>query len=461
MSTVRIIGTGIAWNTLGTALGKIVIFANILLILSSITVYEYGLVELTMSIVSTIGLFMLPGLTSIVTADLGLERARHNHTKMKALFIEFFSFQLIIGFLAWALLFFGSSVIGYFTGNSLIDYYFKIVAFLFLLSPLRTASSMMPFVFVRHVDQAFFSTTEEVAKFVSLIIMLPILDRGADGVLYASVLAQVVVITVFAPRTISALRTFWGVATDGTLPFWRLLRDHRKWGVAASYVGTITQNLRLWIIKVMLGTEAVGLFSFALGIVTQLTSLFNTAPVIGSYLPSIMHNRHKLHFLIIQMTRYQSLIGICVVIFSAVILPLIVPLIFPAYTQALTLLLLMLIIVVTGLVKALHLTVFVAFKQQRSWFLIEILRIVILLIVLPISVMTLGIAGIAVEVVASNMLIMWERWRALLKLLPEMKMNLKNMVYLNDSDKKIIQFVKSNVSVFWSPSKWTRFFETL
>ena len=90
MGIIRNLGYGFAWSTSALFVGKIIAFANIFIILAHLSVYEYGLVELTFSIVATVNLFLLPGLVSTITADLGVERGRGNWGNVKALFFEFF-----------------------------------------------------------------------------------------------------------------------------------------------------------------------------------------------------------------------------------------------------------------------------------------------------------------------------------------------------------------------------------
>ena len=105
MSFIRTLGTGFAWTTAGMAVGKAVALFNIFLILSQLTVYEYGVTELVMSVVSTVGLFLLPGLAATVTTDLGVERTGREYGRMNALFSEFLTLNIALGVCAWAVLF--------------------------------------------------------------------------------------------------------------------------------------------------------------------------------------------------------------------------------------------------------------------------------------------------------------------------------------------------------------------
>ena len=441
MGIIRTIGTGVAWNTVGAVIGKIVGFANIFLILSHLSVYEYGLTELTMSVVSTVGLFLLPGLTSIVTVDLGVEYARKNYGRMKALFLEFFTLNMGFGIIGWSILFFGSSFVAHVTGNDLIDRFFKIVSFLFLTSPLRLTSTMMATVFVRYADQSFFSVVEEVVKGLWLLIFFFIFDRGADGLLLAAVLAQVVVILCFAPRTLSAIAVFWHVQADGIEPIWKILRAHRKWGVTSSYFGTLTGNMRLWIIKAILGTEAVGLFAFATGIFGHIASLISLQPAIAPIIPHYAHDASRLGRLMSVAVKYQILISSGALLGALALMSVFVAMFFPHYIPATHLVLITLLGLIPNGLAHIATPVFVALKEQRTQFYSALIKLTSMLIVLPLAILSFGLVGAGVEFVITAVVTACERSYRLKRLIPSFILSVKSMQTTGDEERQLIRAI--------------------
>ncbi|MGB4076511.1 MAG: hypothetical protein WBK28_02285, partial [Minisyncoccia bacterium] len=96
MSTAREIGKGVAWGFSTTVLEKALALVNILIVLHYLSVYEYGIVGLVMSAVSLVGMLLLSGLSTTITADLGVERARGALGKMKGLFHQYCSFLTVV-----------------------------------------------------------------------------------------------------------------------------------------------------------------------------------------------------------------------------------------------------------------------------------------------------------------------------------------------------------------------------
>lgn len=448
MGIFRTIGTGIAWNTAGTTMAKVIGFVNIFIILSQLTVYEYGVTELTMSVVSTIGLFLLPGLTPIVIADLGVERAQRNFGKMKALFIEFFTFNMGLGIIAWAFLFFGSTYVAHLTGNDLIDYFFKIVSFLFLTSPLRVTSTMLATVFVRYADQSFFSVVEESAKCAWLILFLIVLERGAAGLLLAAVLAQVVAVVLFAPRTLSAISEFWYVTADDREPLWNILRAHRKWGVTSTYVGTLTGNIRLWIIKALIGTEAVGLFAFAFGIFGHIASIISLHPAIAPIVPRYAHEIPKLGRLMSIAVKYQATISIVAAVASILCAAWFVSVLFPHYMPAIPLLLIIIVALIPNGIAHISSPVFTALKEQRTILYSSLLKMTSMLILLPVAILTLGLVGAGIEFIITMAIVAAERIYRLRRFLPDFSFSVAAARTFSDEERQFINALTHRLGTY-------------
>jgi O-antigen/teichoic acid export membrane protein len=423
---------------MGTVAAKVVGFVNILLILSHLTVYEYGLTELVFSVVSTVGLFLLPGLAATVTADLGVERAQEEYGKMKALFLEFFALNIILGIIAWAVLFFGSTIVAELSGNVLVDKFFKIVSFTFLVSPLRLVSTMLATVMTRYADQSFFGVVEEIAKGGFLAMFFFWLDRGADGLLWATVLAPCVAIALYAPRTLSAYRVFSNAHPDRIEPLWRALREHRKWSVASTYANVIGKNIRLWIIKLMLGTEAVGLYAFAVGIYAHASSITTLQPALTPVVPRYVTRPELLARILSASSKYQLAISFLVLAGSVVVLPFFIYLAFPHYAGATLLSAILLLLLIPNGIGANLTPVFVALREQRTLFFSILLRIGSVIALLPICIYFWGLTGAGIEAVLTMCITVAERMYRIKRLLPGVTFFSKTFSIADPAEKQIM-----------------------
>ena len=409
MTTAGLIGRGLAWNSIGIVLAKFAAIANVFIVLSYLSVYEYGLIELTMSVVSTIGLFLVPGLAAAVLVDLGIEKGKDDLGKMKALFWQFFSLNVFLGFIAWALLFFGSTIIAGITGNILIDKFFKIVSFSFLIAPFRLITTMLPTVLMRYADQSLFTAIEEIIKGVFLIAFIVWLQRGAEGLLYATVLAPFVTVLLYLPRTYSAYTTFGNAQMGALAPLFALIKGHRIWSVGSSYANTMSQNVRLWIIKVFLGTEAVGLYAFAYGIFSNLASLLPLGAVLTPLLPRYIQDVPRVARIVKAAFKIQLGIVALLVCAAALFAIPFVQILFPHFGQALPLIFIMLIALIPNGLSSILTPVFFAFRAQKSIFFAALFKFTLIIMSLPLCVYYFGLVGAGVEIVLTTSILLLER----------------------------------------------------
>jgi len=415
---------GVAWVTLANIFGKLIILGNLYLILTHLSVYEYGLSELVLSAVSLMSAFLLPGLSSAVVADLGVERANGRLASMKALFLQFLTFNASLSIVAWAVLFFFAPMVAHQIGNDAIGSYLQIASFLFLLSPLRLASTMLATAQMRYADQSFFSVVEEIGKGLLLLVLFFGLGRTLDALFIAAVGSQILAILVFLPRTISAYRMM-GTTVDQPLAFWKSLRTHHRWSIAASYGSTVVQATQLWIVRFFFGTEAVGLYAFASGIVAQVSSLLPLSAVLGPLVPSYVDRREELVRLIRACLKVQFVVSLILIVGTLLVLPFFVA-IFPKYEPSVPLIVALLSSVVLSGAATVFTPVFVAFKEQRSLLISVLVKLAYTVILMPLGIFLFGMPGIGVSVVAVLFMSVLERYSRLKRLLPGFRLSPKD-----------------------------------
>ncbi|MGB4076288.1 MAG: oligosaccharide flippase family protein, partial [Minisyncoccia bacterium] len=319
------------------------------------------------------------------------------------------SFLTVVSLSAFIILFFGAASVASLFGNPSIVLFLQVVSFSFLLSPLRIISLLMTSVHVRLVDQALYPMVEEVAKTAALIICFYVLSLGPLGVFYAFLASQAAAILLFSLRTYSGYQVFAGAVSEGSREFWRILGSHRKWSVAAGYAGTLMQNAQLWIIKLMLGTEAVGLYSFATGIMSNVSSLFSFSDVLGALAPKYADDRKKLVRLITASAKAQLILSVGLIALAALLLPLLIWLL-PKYSSAVSLTLLMLLVLIPTSVSGIFTPVFAALKAQFAYTISVVVKLVLTILVLPFSIFLFGLLGIAASSILINILSTLERY---------------------------------------------------
>ncbi|MDB5224645.1 MAG: hypothetical protein JWO43_267 [Candidatus Adlerbacteria bacterium] len=439
MTTLNTIGKGLAWNTVATTAGKIIMFANVFIILTRLSVYEYGLSQLVLSVISIMGILLLPGLFSVLVADLARERGQMNFMGMKSIFLDYVALNVSLGLVAWAALFFGSSIVANVVGNQSIGFFLKIISFSFLLAPWRTVGITLATVELRFLDQAFYSVLEEIAKMAYMLFLFYVLGQGVEGLFYAVVFSQFTAIVLYIPRTMSAYRVF-SHAQVSTRAFWRVLRDHRKWSIASSYVGTLGQTVQLWIIRLTLGTEAVGIFSFVDGISSQVASLMPLGSILAPILPRYVTEKNKFNSLMRGAIKMQVVVAGILICATFIGLPVLLY-VFPKYSHAVPLLMVMIFILLPNSLISIYTPAFAALQEQFSLFVSSTVKTLLIALLTPVGVALVGLPGIGLADVAILSLSALERTWRFKRLVPTFKMSFRDFFKLENTERELITHV--------------------
>jgi O-antigen/teichoic acid export membrane protein len=438
MSTAHIVGKGVTWNFFSTLVVKVLVLINVLVILTHLSVYEYGLSELVFSALSTVGIILLPGLTATIVADLGVERARKDYGRMKSLFHQYFLFLTVLSFTAFLIFFFGATIIAELSGNVSLEHFLRIVSFSFLVAPFRAVTLLMANVHIRFVDQAVYPLVEESTKLLVLLFCFFYLHLGLEGLLYAYVLCDAFATLVFIPRTLSGYALFKDAVSEGGKRFWELLSGHRKWSIASSYVGTLSQNMQLWIIKFTLGTEAVGLYAFASGIYSNVSSLLPFTNVLASLTPKYVDKRDQLVRLIATSSKAQFYLALIFITGAMVLLPVLVWFL-PKYLPALPLTICMLLVLLPTSVVSIFTPIFATLKRQFEFFKTMTVKLALTAVILPVMILVFGVIGIGVATVLVNILSGVERYIRLRGFLPEYRLSVGNFLKVSPAERSMLR----------------------
>ncbi len=445
MSVVKKVGIGVAWNTSAIVVGKVLMFANVFLILTHLSVYEYGFSELIMSIISMAGIALLPGLTNTIVADLSAEKGRDNREQMNRIFHQHFFLNAVMGGATWAILFFGSHPVASLFGNEYAAQFLKITSFIFLIAPFRIMTQTLATVMHRFFDQSFYGVFEEVFKLTLILTLIVWLHMGIHGLVYAIVLSQFAVVLMFLPRTFSAYAYFSDVPAAGRLQFWNLVRAHRKWSIGASYVGTIATNARIWIIKFFLGTEAVGLFAFAFGLFSHVISLMPLSTVLAPVIPHYIDKRDQLVRILRASIKFQVAVAVTLLIGAWIFGYEFVTLLFPKYVSAIPLLYVLMLGLISNSIVTLFTPVFAAFKEQQSLLFSNIVKLTLTLIILAPSIALFGLIGTGVEVVLTTLVNGIERYYRLKRLLPQLELSFRKFLHPDAYEREAMRTVMRTV----------------
>ncbi|HEY4501957.1 MAG TPA: oligosaccharide flippase family protein [Candidatus Paceibacterota bacterium] len=443
-SFTRIVSEGSAWVLFLTVLLKILGLLSIFVVLSNLSVYEYGVVELVLSVLPIFSLFLLPGLNAIIVADMGLAKGRGEYSVVRGVIRAYGRMYLLLAVVAWALLFFGSEIVAHIYDEH-FALFFKIISFSFLLSPIRMLCSVFFTYALRFREQSLIGFLEEIFKLAFVLVFVAYFGLGIIGMLLAIVLSQALALATLAPYGYRLYRTMLNAYPSAPVSAYSLLRSHAKWGMLATYVGSAGQSMRTWIIKSILGTEAVALFAVALGIYGHIISLVPISQVVGPMLSQQMGDIKRLTLLLSKSIKYQFVGFALAALGVGVVLPVLVFGLFPQYSGALALVLGLSLMLIPASFDTFFPHIFSAFQAQRSQFFATLYKVALTAALFPPALMLFGLVGACFALVAVTILYDLERYRAVRKLLPSFRLDLRGMLSYDAIDRQIVDKIRSAI----------------
>jgi O-antigen/teichoic acid export membrane protein len=444
----KTIGYGTFWGTVQTVFSKMFGIAIIFIVLNHLDVYEYGLSELALAAVSVFSIFALPGLGSLIIADMGVLKVSQKKGEMRQIFWNYFYLQFILATIAWAIIFFFSEIIANFYRGQ-ISVLLKIASFSLLISPFSSMYTVLFSVYFKFVRRSIYGFSTELIKLILIMISFFYLDLRAPGLILATVLSELAVVVVFSPLIIDLYRDFSAYSPLRKSGPLSLLAQHGKWAVGASYINTLGQNMRLYLIRFFLGTEAVGLYSVAAGLISHTSSLFPLAGIISPIIPQYLNARDKFIALISKSIKYQLFGFLFLGLSGFFVFGPLINYLFPKYLESIPLYNIMLLALLPMAVASIFTPIFYARKEQKSLFYSLIIKNIILIILGFFLVRALGLKGIATEYVLTTLFFALERFYRLKRIDKDFKVSFRNLYYFDDYDRLIFKSLRNKLFSFF------------
>ena len=434
-SIKRTAGEGAFWLGFSSIAIKIAGFLYVLLLLSQLSLYEYGLVALVLSIPPLLGLFHLAGMQPVMIADLIRFRTNNNLVALRSHLTSFLSLRLILAVFAGAGLFLSTFLFSSFFESSTL-LLVQILSISFFAGPFRALLTISYNVNSDFKLLAGFRISEEVCKLSIVALLLLVYKLGPLGVIIAYVATEYIAVLLYS------FYIFWfrKMVMDGKLfdsswrhPF-KCLAGHAKWSVLHSSVAGQGKHLRPWIIQMILGTEVVGLYAVARGLIQHTASLIPFASLITPLVPRFTDEPKQLARLLNAAVRYQAIMQLVTILSAAIVLPFILKIFFPEYFLAYPLYLALVGVLFLESISDLYETVFHALQKQKDMFWATTIRLGTVIIFLPLGCIWFGMWGIAIEAMLTQALYLYNRYYILRRESSHFKLDMASILRITELD---------------------------
>lgn len=313
---------------------------NSFFILAALSVYHYGLYQLTLSFVAIAASFFTVVFDDVIANEIARSLAERNPERAKRLFAELAFLKTVMGFALAAAAFFGANLIAVRYGRD-IGALIRIVSATFALGAVQSLEE----IFLRaNVSFSIFgaAVAGEIVKFLLLVSFF--LSSGRLGIEQALLIYVATVFAATAFLTFFFIRrygqAFRGVRMARGFIFFGVVRRHGMPLFIRTAVAKVTKDFRPWLVKFFINTETVALYSLAENLVTIAQSFLPTT-VITMAMPWRAKDPGRFAYAFRRATKYAVWGGFVLAACGVIFVPPLVGLFFPKYARAMPLFMLM------------------------------------------------------------------------------------------------------------------------
>lgn len=431
------------WNFISKGLGAI----NTFFIIGALTVYQYGVFQLLLSLYAILSpLISLGGFAAGTDILRFIGEGRED--KAKRLFWEFNSLRLLSAILLWALFFFGAPFLSFRYGPDFISV-IRVISFLFLT---ELFVSISKFLLSARLNFGAVASRDAIGKIFQLGVLLYFYffeNLGLKEVFFSVVAAPFFSALTLLPQTVKAWEPWRRLLPVKEQILWGIVKAHGKWASLRSFFSQFTNRIQPWLIKIFISTEAVGIYSVALSIADLFTEIMPTY-TLGTLVPRQIQDKERSKMVFNYSSKYLIIFAMVAVVGGLLTVPFAVNFIFPKYLPSLPFFFLLLALLPIRIFWQVVDTFLVALRQQKFVFFRmlgrNLLGLLLLLVLLP----WIGLWGVVLTEVAVVISIMLVSYRRFIFLEPSFKLNFAFLISYGEEDRILLKSLYKNFKRFFA-----------
>ena len=412
-------------------------FVTFFIIVSHLSLKDFGLLQLLFSVIGPGTTIALIGLDRLIVSDIAVLRAQKNEGAIRQLLVEYsVTGSALLG---------ASFVFAWFLKGYLSQFYVTGLAqFYWALVCLVSAQATMNFTSVifeayEQFNLSFWTKWCESLVRLSVVASFFLwFSFSLQSILWAYVLAKVVsglFSVLLLPRVIQKRSTF----QKKQHILLSIFKKHGKWEIISSFVLTISDNIGPWFVNFYVSTEAVALLAFTQKVSTACMSLM---PIKSVLFPILSHalgeSREKAFLLISTVRKYSFLITCCFLLVSISLIRFPILWFTPQYIDSLMLIRLALLHLFVDVFTLGQSIIFYARKAQKRNFFISIFSAALSIVLQIIGVLLFKAAGVIISWLCVGVIVGIVREYTIHKHLDLPHTSLRSLFWYDARDKEIL-----------------------
>lgn len=435
------IARGTFFLSLGNFVSRFFSFITVIVATRGLSLFEYGVVMLVLSVTGPVNSISGLGMDELIVADTAKSLGEGRAGSAKKLLLSFFKIKILIISLLILIGWFFRVALEARYGPAIREYFFLIV-FLVLAQYLRNSFNIIFQIHQKFFELSLLSVLDVLVRFTAVILFWQFSILNIHTAIASYVLSALIPALICLPWIFKIATQFYRVPQEAEGIFWLILKRHGKWQMALDVVSSIISNIKYWLIKIFLSTEAVAVFSVAQSMYSAVASLLPMKSVIFPIIAERSNEPKVMRSLVARSTKYSLIFYLGLLAVSWFIAPTFIKVFFPKYLIGIFIFQLMALRLPLNAFSISQAPLLTVLKEQRYVFFLAIVNAVSVIILMPLLMLKWGIAGAAVEGLITVILIISLREIYLRRKHHISSVSLRSFFIVDEYDKIILNRIK-------------------
>jgi len=306
---------------------KIFSFIDSFFILRSLSLYQYGLYQLLLSLYAIVSDTLHDLFGSVVPNDIARHISQDDHRGAKRLFFEYSVFRISLGVIPAIVGIVAASFITFRYGPDAV-YWVRLLSLLFVVEALLQVVTTFFSVHLEFKILAFRPSLQKLMQGLFLAYFYFFSVLTIKEIFYSMIFAPLAVLIFLIPSFFRVYSKWKSVPMAPRGILMRNIRSYGIWEVPQVFTKNLVGKIRPWLIKLFLSTEAVGIFGIASTAISILKDVIPTR-TLTALVPHKAASPEGMRTLFIYGTKYYVLLSAVVTVLGLVVYPIGINLLFP------------------------------------------------------------------------------------------------------------------------------------
>ena len=441
------IARGTFFLSLGNFVSRLISFITVIIATRGLSLFEYGVVMLVLSVTGPVNSISGLGMDELIVADTAKSLGEGRAGGAKRLLLSFFKIKLlIVSFLILIGWFFRVALEARY-GSAIHEYFFLIV-FLVLAQYLRNSFNIVFQIHQKFAELSLLSVLDVLVRFTAIVLFWQFSILNIRTAIASYVLSALIPALICLPWIFKIVTQFYRVPQEKEGVFWPILARHGKWQMALDISSSVISNIKYWLIKIFLSTEAVAVFSVAQSMYSAVASLLPLKSVMFPIIAERSNEPGVMRSLVQRSTKYSLAFYLGLLAVAWFIAPPFIKVFFPKYLIGIFIFQLMALRLPLNAFSISQAPLLTVLKEQRYVFFLALVNAASVIILMPLLMLKWGLIGAAIEGLVTVIIIISLREIYLRRKHHLSSISLRSFFVVDKYDKMILRKIREKFHIY-------------